>query len=72
MVNNPDHYARGTIVGGNAEADRMDLIRDREWGTVTSQYPKSQMVTVRWHGTKRRERWHVDLLEVIDQENDKQ
>ena len=66
MVNNPDHYTRGTIVGTNEEADKMDLTRNREWGTITSQYPKSQMVTVRWHGTGRFERWHVDLLEVID------
>ena len=66
MKHNPNHYTRGTIVGTTEEADKMDLNRGREWGTVTSQYPNQQMVTVRWHGTGQYERWHVDLLEVID------
>lgn len=66
MANNPDHYGRGTIVGPTQEAEDMDLVRNRKWGTVTSHYPVYQMVTVRWHGNGKFEKWHVDLLEVID------
>lgn len=66
MMSNPDHFKRGTIVGGNANAERQDLIRNREWGTVTSHYPREQIVSIKWSGTNKTERWHVDLLEVID------
>ena|SRR5580765_1388555 len=65
-VNNPDHFKRGTIVGGNSKAERQDLVRNRDWGTVTSYYPREQIVSVKWNGTKKTERWHVDLLEVIE------
>ena len=65
MANNPDHYARGVIVGGNDDAEKMDLIRNRGQGVITSPYPKDQCVTVRWKNG-RSELWHVDLLEVID------
>ncbi len=65
-MNNPDHFKRGTIVGGNSKAERQDLVRNRDWGTVTSYYPREQIVSVKWNGTKKTERWHVDLLEVIE------
>ena len=66
MKHDQTQFVRGTIVGGNSEAERMDLIKDREWGTVTSQKAKRGMVTVRWHGTGKFEKWHTDLLEIID------
>ena len=61
-----DHYLRGTIVGGTDEAEEMDLIRNRKWGTITSQKPENGLVTVLWHGNRYYEKWHVDLLEIID------
>lgn len=63
----PDvNFNRGTIVGGNESAERQDLIRNRGWGTVTSQFPKNGVVTIKWDGTGKYERWSVDLLEIID------
>jgi hypothetical protein len=66
MKHDPSQFVRGTKVGGNAEAERMDIIGNREWGTVTSQKSKRGLVSVRWHGTGKFERWHTDLLEIID------
>jgi hypothetical protein len=66
MKHDPVQFVRGTIVGGNSEAERMDLIRDREWGTISSQKPRRGLVTVHWHGTGTYETWHTNLLEIID------
>lgn len=68
--NNPDHFKCGTIVGCNQDAARQGLIRNRQWGTVTSNYPTEQLVTVQWDGKSKTERWHVDLLEIIDWANE--
>lgn len=66
----PTQFVRGTIVGGNDEAVRMDLVQGREWGTVTSQKPHQGLVTVHWHGTGVFESWHTNLLEIIDRAGD--
>ncbi len=67
MKHPPENFVRGALVGGNADAEEQDLIRDRGVGTITSQRPMKGCVCVHWENG-RRERWHVDLLEIIDSE----
>ena len=61
-----NYLPRGAIVGGNSLAERQDLVRNRDWGTVISNNTKDGTVMIKWSGTGKKEKWHVDLLEVID------
>ncbi len=63
QAHNPDHYRDGTRVIPSMEATKQAI--GRHVGTVVSRYPNEQIVTVKWNGKSRPERWHVDLLDII-------
>lgn len=70
MKHPPEMFTRGVFVGGNAEAEEMGLVRNRSYGIVISNRPdENNVVSVRWTGRKKptnTEKWHTDLLEIID------
>ena len=63
--NNPDRYTQGTRVRLNQEAKEQQLGPPNAVGVVTSRYPISQCVNIKWKHKQSEDRYHVDLLDVV-------
>ena len=63
-TNNPDHYKYGTLVKLNADAIEQGLGRMRRIGTIVSYYPLYKIVAVKWPRKVKKDRLHVDLLDI--------